>query len=201
MCKFCTFISDSKQNDVYWTKITHAHFKRLTRDGVKQCKSFSKVQSRVLCFHESHEDVPKEHCKSTKNHESTIFCLMHPSKTESLPIPLDISSVAQEYSKSNITKKAFSVDNKFRTSIQSKDRNSFARQGYLSMNINFTPDQEKELITFMEQTAASGEAKVVYDNGHYGHQIVKEQMDRLPYALCHALLPPDLLQNVEFYFW
>jgi hypothetical protein len=125
---------------------------------------------------------------------------MHPSKTESLPNPLDISSVAQECSKNNITQKAFSVDNTFRRSIYSKDRNLFARQGYLSMNINFTPDQQKELMTFLEQTEASGKSKVDYHDGHYGYQIGKEQLDRLPHALRHALVPQDLLQNVEFYF-
>ena len=73
------------------------------------CKKIGKVQTSVPCFDISHKDGPKEQheCTSSKNrdHQSSTFCLMYPSKTESLPSPLDISSVAQEISKNNITKK------------------------------------------------------------------------------------------------
>ena len=89
------------------------------------CKKIGKVQTSVPCFDISHKDGPKEQheCTSSKNrdHQSSTFCLMYPSKTESLPSPLDISSVAQEISKNNITKKGFSVDNTFRGRLYSMD--------------------------------------------------------------------------------
>ena len=113
----------------------------------KQCKKFRSVQTRVFCFHESHQDGPRElhECTSKSRHLSTIFCLMHRSKTEPLPNPLCLSSVAQEYSRNNITKRTFSIDKDFRKKLHSKGREAFSRSGYHTLHIVFTTDEEQRL--------------------------------------------------------
>ena len=127
MCKSCALLS---KPDEYWTCIRYNSFQKLIRKG-KQCRNFRNVQTRVFCFHESHKDGPSElhKCKSKYHHESSIFCLMHRSKTEPLPNPLCLSSVAQEYSRNNITKRKFSIDKDFRKKLHLKGREAFSRSG------------------------------------------------------------------------
>lgn len=169
----------------------------------KQCKKFSSVQTRVFCFHESHQDGPRElhECTSKSRHESSIFCLMHRSKTEPLPNPLDLSSVAQEYSKNNITKRKFSIDKDFRKKLHSKGREAFSRSGYHSLHIVFTTHEEERLTACMKQIQAQSRLKVEYQTGHFGYIISKTNLDRLlPLDLRRALLTTDLVQSVEFFF-
>ena len=127
---------------------------------------------------------------------------MHPSKKESLPNPLDISSVAQEYSQNNINKKKFSVDKHFR-SPHLKEGRSFVRTGYDSLNLIFTADEEEQLNECMKRIREQSRAKdqAAYNAGHIGHIISKEKIDSvLPLALRRALLTQDLVRRVEHYF-
>ena len=167
------------------------------------CKHFKTVQTRVLCFHDSHKDGPVElhECTLQTRHRSSIFCLMHRSQNEPLPNPLDISSVAQEYSKNIITKKAFSVDLAFRKKLHSKERDAFARNGHHSLDIAFTADEVKQLKACMARIRAQSGIKAEYLSGHVGHVISRENMDLLlPLALRRALLTQDLVESVEYLF-
>lgn len=182
MCKLCKFVSNSKNQAVYWTCISNEYFKKLIRES-KPCKRFRDVQTHVFCFDNSHEDGPKNvnECTSRKLHRSSTFCLMHPSKTELLPTPLDLSSIAHEYSPNNITKKRFSVNQAFRHELHSKERRLFAREGFLSLNIDFTAEEEEELTMCMQEIVArERRRKIVYDGGHYGYPISIEQILQYP---------------------
>ena len=204
MCKLCCFVSNSKSQANYWTRLNNHYFQTKKRKCSKnRCKKFSMVQTRVFCFHESHLDGPIElpACQSPTAHRNSTFCLIHPSKTESLPLDMSMSSFAQEYSKNNITKKPFTVDLKFRQQLNSNDRYNFARQGFSTINIDFTPDQEEQLNACMVRIRSECGTSVKYLSGHRGHIITKENMDRLlPLALRRAILTQDLLHSVEHYF-
>jgi hypothetical protein len=126
---------------------------------------------------------------------------MHPSKTEPLPNPLDISSVPQEYSKNYIAKKAFSIDHVFRRKRHSKERDAFARNGYHSLDIVFTADEVEQLKVCMNQIREQSRTKAEYHSGHIGHEISSEKLDfLLPLALRRALLTQDLVDSVEYLF-
>ena len=140
-------------------------------------------------------------CTFQTRHRSSIFCLMHRSQNEPLPNPLDISSVAQEYSKNNITKKPFPLERAFRKTLHSKGRDAFARNGYHSLDIVFTADEVNELKACIDRIRAHSGTKAKYLSGHVGHVITRNNMDLLlPLALRQALLTQDLVDNVEYFF-
>jgi hypothetical protein len=125
---------------------------------------------------------------------------MHRSKTEPLLNPLDLSSVAKEYSKNNITKKTFSIDKDFRKKLHSKGREAFSRSGYHSLHIVFTKDEEELLTACLNQIKEKSQM-VEYLTGHFGYNISEENLDRLlPLDLRRALLTTDLVQSVEYFF-
>ena len=131
MCKLCTFVSNSKQKALYWTRISHEHYKRVTRECNLMIRAKTSEQCKRECFasnsDKSHQNGPKDlcQCKSHKNNRNFTFCLMHCSRTESLPT----QSVAQEYSQKNITKKRFSLNRALRKSLNSIQNARFGLRG------------------------------------------------------------------------
>jgi hypothetical protein len=126
---------------------------------------------------------------------------MHRSKTEPLPNPLDLSSVAHEYSKNNITKRKFSINKGFRRKLHSKERYAFARLGFHSLHIVFTADEEEQLTACMNLIREQSQLRVEYHTGHFGYILSAEHLDRLlPLALRRALLTRELVDSVEHFF-
>ena len=135
MCKLCMFVSNSKQKALYWTRISHEHYKRGTRECNPMIRAKTSEQCKRECFasnsDKSHQNGPKDlcQCKSHENNRNFTFCLLHCSRTESLPTQLDIRSVAQEYSQKNITKKRFSLNRALRKSLNSIQNARFGLRG------------------------------------------------------------------------
>ena len=79
MWNFCTFDLKPTSRAIHWTCINNQHFKKMMRICLK-CRIFKTVPSRVLCFHESHQDAIRSH-GTPRVHIAEVSILLYRIKT------------------------------------------------------------------------------------------------------------------------